>query len=464
MTRRPLFVALLAMLAVVTAACGPNQPADDDDDGQGAPAGSPGGTQAAAEVSGELFAFGFSYENGDTIAKSRVDVFTEANPDVDVQFSESGFEAQPFLAALQSGDPPDVVNIPRNILGSYINRGVLQPLDDCLAQQGMDTGIFREAALSQTQVDGTTYALPEFFNTRLWIINNAAFEEAGLDAATFDFSDWDAIAEANQQLLQVEGSTINRIGIDPKIPEFFEMWVRANGAQIISEDGRESLLEDPAVAEALEYTVGLVEAHGSAAAFTDFRNTWDFFGANNQVAADQIGAWPMEQWYLNVLAENSPEAEITGVPFVTQEGDITTISDGNSWAIVEGTDNPDAACAFVTTMVATDTWIASAEARQAEREEEGLPFTGTYTANSEADDIIFGEMVDLSDTPAFQDAVDAVLESQDSAFAFPPSPAGEEFTQALQDAVNAALTGEDPAAALQAADEEAQAAIDAAAE
>jgi multiple sugar transport system substrate-binding protein len=458
MTRRPPFVVLLTLLAVVAVACGPGRPAD----GGGAPAGSPGGTPAPA--GGDLFAFGFSYENGDTIAKARVDVFTEANADVNVEFSESGFEAQPFLAALQSGDPPDVANIPRNVLGSYINRQVLAPLDDCLSQQGMDTSIFREAALSQTQVEGVTYALPEFFNTRGWIINNAAFEEAGLDPETFDFSDWDAITSANEALLQAEGGQISRIGIDPKIPEFFEMWVRANGAQIISEDGTESLLEDPAVAEALEYTIGLVEAHGSAAAFTDFRNTWDFFGANNQVAANQIGAWPMEQWYLNVLAENSPEAEITGKPFMTREGEITTLSDGNSWAIVEGTPNPDAACEFITTMVATETWLAAAEARQAEREEEGLPFTGTYTANIEADETIFGEMVDLSDAPAFQAAVDAVLESQDAAFAFPPSPAGEEFNQALMDAVNNALAGEDPAAALQAADEEAQAELDNAAQ
>src|ERR671914_235670 len=102
MTRRPLFVVLLTLLAVVAVACGPGRPAD----GGGAPADSPGGTPAPA--GGDIFAFGFSYENGDTIAKARVDVFTEANPDVNVEFSESGFEAQPFLAALQSGDPPDV--------------------------------------------------------------------------------------------------------------------------------------------------------------------------------------------------------------------------------------------------------------------------------------------------------------------------------------------------------------------
>ena len=91
---------------------------------------------AGGEVSGELFAYGFSYETGDDIAQNRVNVFTEAYPDVDISFSESGTEAQGLLAALASDDPPDVVYLPRNEAGSYIARGVLEPLDDCVERAG----------------------------------------------------------------------------------------------------------------------------------------------------------------------------------------------------------------------------------------------------------------------------------------------------------------------------------------
>jgi multiple sugar transport system substrate-binding protein len=59
--------------------------------------------------------------------------------------------------------------------------------------------------------------------------------------------------------------------------------------------------------------------------------------------------------------------------------------------------------------------------------------------------------------------VNAFVDTLDSAFAMPPSPAGEEFEQAWQTAVTAVLNGEQEAAdALAAADEEAQAAIDSA--
>ncbi len=473
MTRWSRLVPLLAIVMLVLAACGPSgesqSAAASEPDGSepatSEPAASASGGEGAGgmEASGELFAYGFGYETGDVIAQTRVDVFNEQYPDVDVTFSESGFDDQGFLTALASGDAPDVVNLPRNKIGTYIARGVLQPLTDCMDQAGLDPDVFYEGARNQVTVDGEMYAVPEFYNTRIWIINNAAFEDAGLDPESFDFSDWDAIAEANEALVSNDGG-LSRIGIDPKLPEFLSMWVRAAGGQVISDDGMESLLDTPEVAEAVEFGRSLIDANGGINEFTDFRNTWDFFGANNQVAADQIGAWPMEQWYLNVLAENSPDAEITVKPFVDRDGNTVTLQDGNSWAITADTDNADAACAFITTMVAKDTWVAAAQARADQREADGLPNTGVYTANSEADDVIFNEIVDLSDYPSLQEAVQVVLDGQDTAFGFPPSPAGAEFQQALTDAVNRALSGDvDVQQALSDADAEAQDAIDAAA-
>ena len=467
-------LAILAILTLVLAACGQGDESPsattggpDETDSVSTPAGSPDETTAAGgdlEASGDLFAFGFGYETGDIIAKTRVDYAMEQYPDLNVTYSESGFDDQGFLTALASGDAPDVVNLPRNSIGTYIARGVLQPLDDCFSSAGVDPSIYRQAAVDQVTVDGAMYAIPEFYNTRIWIVNDSVFEDAGIDPNELDWSDWEAIADANATLLQTEGGDVTRIGIDPKVPEFLPLWVQANGGRVMSEDGRESLLDTPEVAEALEYAQTLIQDHGGITPFLDFRGTWDFFGEANQVAEDQIGAWPMEQWYLNVLAEASPDDAITVLPFMTREGEPITFQDGNAWAITADTDNPDAACAFITAMTSTDAWVASAEARAEERDAEGLPNTGVYTANAEADEIIFGEIVDLSEYPALDEAVQVVLEVQDSAFGMPPSPAAAEFQQAMIDAVNRALSGDvSIEEALAAADQEAQDAIDSAA-
>jgi len=415
-----------------------------------------------SDLSGELFAFGFGYETGDQIAQVRVDEFRQLYPDVDIEFSESGFDAQGFLSALASGDPPDLVNLPRNEIGTYIARGVLEPLDECIEQQGVDMGVFYEGASSQVSVDGTYYAFPEFFNTRVWILNNAAFADAGLDPEAIDLSDWDALAEANEQLTVVDGE-LSRIGLDVKLPEFLPLWAWANGAPMISEDGMTAQLDAAGVVEAVEATAAFHEPAGGRAAFLDFRDTWDFFGAENQYATDQLAGMPMEQWYLNVLASNSPDVEITVRPFETRDGEPITWADGNSWAIPTASENKEAACAFAATMTSAETWIAAAEARAETRAAEGAPNTGVYTGNQAADDVIFSEIVDLSEMPTFEAAVQVVVDNQQNAFGMPPSPAAAAFQTAYQDAVNEVLEGSDAAEAMASAQEEAQAAIDEAA-
>ncbi|HSK93952.1 MAG TPA: extracellular solute-binding protein [Candidatus Angelobacter sp.] len=454
MTVRTRTLPLLAALILVLAAC-----TGGDDDG--------GGGEAAyefdGEVAGSIYAYGFTCTTGDIVATGRFEHVTEQYPELAVECSESGFgTGQEFLAALQAGTPPDVANVPRNVLGTYVARDLFAPLDDCLSEMDVDLGNFYEAAVNQVTVDGTPYALPEFFNTRVWILNDSVFADADLDPEGLDLSDWEAIADANQQLLQSEGSRVSRIGIDPKVPEFLAMWVRAAGGRLISDDGRESMLDTPEVAEAVEFAYSLIQAHGSTATFNDFRATWDFFGAENQVAADHIGAWPMEQWYLNVLAGNSPDDEITVKPFVGRDGEVVTLADGNSWAIMANTENYEEACAFIVGMTHEDAWVAAAEQRAEERQAEGQPNTGVYSGNRAADDVIFGEIVDLTEYPQFEEAVRIVVDNQANAFALPPTPAAEEFQQALNDAVDRIINGEDVETALREADEEAQAAIDAA--
>ncbi len=471
----PLSVALVLLLA----ACGPGaeESAEETPDAEPTVAAS-GESQAPAEsegepagldASGDLFVFGFSYDStDDVVARTRVEYTQEQYPDLEVSFSESGFDSAGFLTSLQAGDPPDVVRISRDIIGSYISRGVLQPMDECVSTSGIDTSIYRPAAIEQLTSDGTLYALPDFFDTAVWMAAADEMTDDGVDPESLDWSDWDALAAANEQMLTIDGDQLTEIGIDPKVAgdfAFFGLWVNANGGALLSDDGLESLLDTPEVIEALEYTKGLIDAHGGVTEFLDFRGNvdanGDFFGSPNQFDLGSEAAFPMQEWYLNVMSEVSPDLNLYVTPFQTREGAPITFQEGQGWAIVEGSDNPEGACAFITSMVATDAWVAAAEVRQEAREADGLPFTGVYSGNTEADEIIFGEMVDLADYPIFEAAVQAVQDSWEGAYAIPASPAGEEFKQIVIDAVNAALNGEmTPEEAMMSADEEAQEAID----
>jgi len=443
--------------------------------GSGAPteSGTPVGSSAPLQggFSGNIFAFGVSYDQADEIGKTRIDYFKQLNPDVKLTPSESSFDSAAFLTAMQdTNNPVDVVSMDTALISSYVARGVLAPLDECFTKMGVDpASTYYSAPLGQVTVDGKIYAAPEFLTTQNWFINQSAFTDAGLDPNTFDFSNWDTIKSANQSLLQMKGNDVSRIGIDPKLPEFFPLWAKANGVDLISADGKTAQLNSQQAVEALQFAVDLINAHGGNNPFHAFRDTWDFFGSENEFAKDQVSAFPMEQWYLSTLAGSSPDVDLVVKPFVDRQGNGLTYAEGSSLAITANSQNQDAACAFVTTMTNSDAWMKAAEARKQIRESSNppKPNTGVFTANQPANDQMFSQVNPVADMPApFGDAVQVVLDNAKNAFALPPSPANVEIffgdNSIVSQAVARALNGEDMQQVLDDANQQAQQAIDSA--
>jgi multiple sugar transport system substrate-binding protein len=482
MTRRSLPLVLVVSAALIGSACGQQtqSPGTSASPGGGGPSGSPGGSPAAPALSGTL-QVGARYGCepapctpdpeaegvADEIAYTRYNVFAEQYPDLELDFTESDFDAQQFLTSVAAGNPPDVIRMDRALIGTYVAEGALDPLDDCISRFGIDMSQFRPPAVQGVTIEGSVYAIPEFYDSRIILVNDSVVEEAGLTPEDIDTSDWDALAQVNEQLMQTEGNEITRIGFDPKLPEFLPLWAVANGSNIISDDGLTAQLNDPAVVEALTFATSLITAHGSGPAFFDFRANGpggvDFFGPDNQFVADSLGAFPMEQWYLNVLADNSPDEGISFVPFRDRQGNSISMSGGSAWAIPSSADNKDAACEFMRVVTLPDTWFAAAEARAEMRAADGEAFTGVYTGNSVADERIFGELVTEETAGAYYEGVQLVLETSDVAFSLPPIPAAEEFQRIWQAAVNAVINeGADPAQAMEQANQEAQDAIDSA--
>jgi multiple sugar transport system substrate-binding protein len=486
MPRRSLALILVTVVALLGAACSSGQtqsPGAAGSPGSGAsapPAASGGGAASpgGADITGTLLVGGRygctpapcepdqeTEGTADEIAYVRYNTFAEQYPGVQLTFTETEFDAQQFLTSVAAGNPPDVIRIDRAIMGTFVAEGAIDPLDDCIGRFGIDTTQYREPAIASATINGSIYGIPDSYDNRVILVNDSVVEEAGLTPDDIDTSDWDALAQVNEDLLASEGGKITRIGFDPKLPEFLPLWAKANGASIVSDDGLTSQLEDPKVAEALDFAASLIKAHGSASSFLDFRTNGpggvDFFGPDNQFVADTVGAFPMEQWYLNVLADNSPDEGISFVPFKDREGNDLGYSGGQSWAIPASAKNKDAACEFIRVVTLPDTWFAAAKTRADLRAADGEAFTGVFTGNSAADDRIFSELVTEQSAGNYFEGVQLVLETSDSAYSLPAIPGGQEFDTIWRGAVERVLNqGVSAAEALAQADQEGQAAID----
>lgn len=417
-------------------------------------------TEEEMQVSGELQIMAFSGETGDDVALARVAYFREQQPDVELSFIEGGFDEQQFLTAVASGSPPDLVLIGRNQLSTYAARGALMPLTECIDSHNIDMSQYLEEAVAQVTVDGVVYGIPEFNQVIVVYADGDVLAEAGLTEEDLDTSDWDHIREINEMMTVVEDGDVTRIGFDPKLPEFLPLWAKANGVELISEDGRTAQLNDPAVVEALEFAVSLLEPAGGADEFFAFRDTWDFFGGDQHIN-DKLGAFPMESWYANVLTGAAPDTSMVFAPFRDREGNPITYGTGGGWVIPVGADNVEAACQWMKEVTSVGAWTMAAQTRADARAAEGRAFTGIYTANKAADEIIFNEIMQPSGNPVWDQAVEVLLSVQDVTFSIPANPAGAQFQTAWEEAVRRVMRGEQSAQeALDQAQEEAQEALD----
>ncbi|MFS0702348.1 ABC transporter substrate-binding protein [Cellulomonas sp. 179-A 4D5 NHS] len=413
-----------------------------------------------AAMSGELTVMGFG--TGDDVAQVRYDRATEElGDDVEVSLVEGDLDIQAFLSAVAAGDPPDLVYANRDQIGTFASRGAILPLTDCIAAEDVDTGQFREAASGQVTFDDVVYALPEFNQVQVTMADSSLLSAAGLGIEAVNGSDWDAVTQATSALVRRDGGALSVIGFDSKLPEFFPLWAKANGADLLSDDARTAQLDSPEALEALELAVAVYDAQGGFPAVKAFRDSADFFGEGNQFATHTLGAMPMENWYVNVLNEVSPDATLAFDTFRSREGEPLAFATGSAWAIPAGSPNAAAACRFAATMVEQDSWLAAAQARADARAESGQVFTGLLTGNADADEEIRSTLVEPSGSPVWDQAVEAVYEANESTFSLPANPADAEFKAAWQDGVNRVLNGQqEPAEALAQAQQEAQEALD----
>ena len=411
-----------------------------------------------ADLSGTVQVMGFGA--GDEIATVRLDRAKEELGDAQVKLIEGDLDIQQFLSSVASGEPPSLVYAERSQIGTFASRGAVVPLTDCIEGEGIDTSVFRESALAEVTFADEVYGIPEFNVVQLTQANADLLEQSGHTIEDVNGSDWNAVLTANKDLMKMQGGDLATIGYDSKLPEFLPLWAKANGADLISEDGRTAQLDDPAVVEALEFAVSVYDAQGGFGEVKALRDSADFFGDGNQFASGTLGAMPMEQWYVNVLNDVSPDAPMAFDTVRDLQGEPLAWASGSAWAIPKGSPDPEAACRMARVMTETDSWMAAAEERAALREKEGGLFTGILTANEDADEAI-REMAPTDGDSAWSQAVAAMYEANDHTFAMPANPAGDEFEQAWQDEVNKVLTGDkEPADALADAQQAAQEALD----
>ena len=175
MRRRLLLLALLALLVpLVTAGCGGD---DDGDAGGDGTEATDGGEGASGEIAVMAVWTGPEQEAFQAV----LDGFTEANPDVTVNYTSAGDQLPTQLAtAVEGGNPPDLAVLPQpGLMSDFAGQDALVPLDFAASDIEENLG---ESAVQLGTVDDTLYGfLFKAANKSTIWYNVAAFEDAGVE-------------------------------------------------------------------------------------------------------------------------------------------------------------------------------------------------------------------------------------------------------------------------------------------
>jgi multiple sugar transport system substrate-binding protein len=418
------------------------------------------GAQGVKKAAGTLNIYG--YGPGDDVQENRANYTDSQLSGTTINRPAGNFSDQVFLTRLASGDVPDLVRMPRSSVGLYAAKGVLQPMDSCVA--GVKSQ-YRVGAMRSMTYGGKVYGLPEFTNQITLIANKSAFASAGVSLDQAQTKNLKQLLATAKKLTKFDSNgNLTRIGFDPKIDSnaVFPLWVKWYGKDIISKDGLKAQLNTKEAVAALAFGVQVVKAQGGWNKFKSFRDTLDFFGAQNPLVKDQIALWPMESFIYNTFSNNSPNVDLQAKFFTNRKGGPITFFSGNAWVVPKGSKNSAAACDYMKTVTSVQSWVTAAKKRYDVRKNQNATFTGLYTANAPADKKIYEDIYQSFGKPQFDQAVTTLVAAGKYGFELPPTPGGQQFVQAYTDALLRALTGQQtPKQALDQAQKEAQAAINA---
>lgn len=319
--------ALTLAAALALAGCG----REEGGGGGGGGGAEPGGeiTEGPATGTIEVWAMGAEGEGLPELAER----FIEENPDADVQVTPVPWDAahDKIATAIAGGETPDITLVGSTWMGEFAGTGALDPTPDII-----DSADFFEGAWDTTVVDGTSYGVPWYVETRLLYYNTALAEQAGVTPPTT----WEELS-AFAAGLQSAGAEYG-ISLPPGATgawQTFMPFAWQNGVELT--DGEQWTLNTPEMVEAMEYYQSF---------FADgVTPTAPITALESDFVTGRVGSFISGPWHMALVEEQGgPEFEgMWDVALMPREEAGTSFVGGGSMVVFADSENRDGAWKFV---------------------------------------------------------------------------------------------------------------------
>ncbi|WP_099469892.1 ABC transporter substrate-binding protein [Konateibacter massiliensis] len=272
-------------------------------------------TGSASETGGTTIQFWNSFTGTDgDVLRDLVEIYNKTNEkgntvEMDIMPTASLEEKLP--AAIASKTAPALVIKGNFDVATYGDNNIFQSADDFFDATGTDKDDFSTASLEALQYNGSQLMIPMQVHSTFLFWNKDLFEAAGLDPEAAPTT-WDEVAEYAAKITD-NSKKIYGVGLPVSgAPCYFDAMFKSNGGDVVSEDGKSSILDSPENLKTLQYIQDLVTAgyapKGATGADTD-----------NLMLAGQLGIYCSGPWLVSGLKENDINFGVTAMPSGTKE-------------------------------------------------------------------------------------------------------------------------------------------------
>ena len=208
-----------------------------------------------------------------------------------------------LLSMIASGNPPDIIRFAAyDELPLFVQRGLLMPLDDFVAESGgMDVDNMYDIINvcrydGKTRGQGSLYGIPKDWGpSGIWI-NKDVFAEEGIPLPSDKVPmTWDEYAELAQKLVKRNGEAIDRHGsiTSHPLPTLLEMYLSSYGNSMWNDDYSSTTLETAETKKAVQYFQKL---HETGALASNLYPASDYIGISS-LLEDKVGMVLNGYWF-----------------------------------------------------------------------------------------------------------------------------------------------------------------------
>jgi multiple sugar transport system substrate-binding protein len=272
--------------------------------------------------------------------------FERENPGVRVQVQQIPWSAahEKLLTSFVGGSTPDVSQLGNTWIAEFAALEALEPLDARLGPGGIDSSAYFPGIWDTNVIDGVTYGIPWYVDTRLLFYRRDLLRRAGYETMPQSWTEWRAALAA---IKRVVGNDAYPVFLPfNEFQPLVALGLQA-GSPLLADDGTRGAFAAPEFRRAFDFYLGLYrDGLAPAIGNNQIANMYQEFD-RGFITMLITGPWNLGEFRNRISAEHQDDWATSALPGPDGPASGVSLAGGSSLVVFRRSEHRDAAWRLV---------------------------------------------------------------------------------------------------------------------